>query len=81
MEEKRNDPTTLEKRKEFVMSLKLEGILFNMNCIFIDEAGFNANMIKDRARSKAGKPAFIMYYKQKENQEYHYFVCFICSRC
>ncbi|KAI9336058.1 hypothetical protein BD770DRAFT_299451, partial [Pilaira anomala] len=59
MELKRNDPTTLKQRKEFVMSLQPEGVLYNMNCIFIDEAGFNVNMIKGRARAKAGKPAFV----------------------
>lgn len=45
-EEKRNDPVTLLKRKKFVLiSLQPEGILHNSNCIFIDEAGFNINMI------------------------------------
>ena len=53
MEEKRNDYDTLKKRKEIVGSLQPEAILYNKNCIFIDEAGFNINMIKGRARAKA----------------------------
>jgi hypothetical protein len=59
MEEKRNDPNTLLKRKEFVMSLQPEGILYNQNCIFIDEAGFTVNMVKGRARAKEGEPALV----------------------
>lgn len=60
MEEKRNDIVTLQKRKDFVMSLQPEGILYNKNCIFIDEAGFNINMVKGRARAKAGERAVIV---------------------
>lgn len=41
------------------MSLQPEGILYNKNCIFIDEAGFNINMVKGRARAKAGQRALI----------------------
>ncbi|OAD72017.1 hypothetical protein PHYBLDRAFT_68706 [Phycomyces blakesleeanus NRRL 1555(-)] len=59
IEEKRNDEETCHKRKDFILSLQPEGILYNHNCIFIDEAGFNINMIKGHTRSKAGAPAFV----------------------
>ncbi|OAD68851.1 Homeodomain-like DNA binding domain-containing transcription factor [Phycomyces blakesleeanus NRRL 1555(-)] len=60
IEEKRNNEITLAKRHDFILSLQPEGILYYQNCIFIDEAGFNFNLIKGRARTKAGQPALVM---------------------
>ncbi|OAD70926.1 Homeodomain-like DNA binding domain-containing transcription factor [Phycomyces blakesleeanus NRRL 1555(-)] len=59
IEEKRNNEETRHKIKDFILNLQPEGILYNYNCIFIDETEFNINMIKGRSQSKAGAPAFV----------------------
>lgn len=47
VEERRNTPEQLERRKELVVSYMAErGMAYKANCIFVDEAGFNANLIR-----------------------------------
>lgn len=41
------------------------GVDVQKNCIFVDEAGFNTHMIRERAWSKIGEPANITIQKQK----------------
>ncbi|CEP18536.1 hypothetical protein [Parasitella parasitica] len=55
VEEKRNDPTTLQKRRDFILKLAKDGIAYDKNCIFDNEAGFNANFIRGEGWSKIGE--------------------------
>ncbi|KAG2213201.1 hypothetical protein INT47_011350 [Mucor saturninus] len=46
VEERRNTPATIEQRFDYIVHrLPERGIAYKTNCIFVDEAGFNANLI------------------------------------
>ncbi|CEP11679.1 hypothetical protein [Parasitella parasitica] len=55
VEEKRNDSTTLQKRRDFILKLAKDGIIYDKNCIFVDEASFDANLIHGEGWSKKGE--------------------------
>ena len=55
--ERRNAPDVILSRKNFVLNLHQEGISYKTNCIFVDESGFNANLIRSRGWSKKGEDA------------------------
>lgn len=59
VEVRRNDPRTLEKRKDFIVDLAKKGAIYTDNCIFIDEAGFNANLIRGQGWSKKGEESVV----------------------
>ncbi|OAD79385.1 Homeodomain-like DNA binding domain-containing transcription factor [Phycomyces blakesleeanus NRRL 1555(-)] len=59
IEVKRKDEVTLRKRCDFILSLQLKEILYSQNCIFIDEASFNINLIQGRVRAKAEEHALV----------------------
>jgi hypothetical protein len=62
----RNDPKTLEKRKEVIMAWdELSDFDYATNCVFIDEAGFNLNIRRTFARSVRGKPAKVKVAAQR----------------
>ncbi|CEP13035.1 hypothetical protein [Parasitella parasitica] len=46
VEKRRNCPDTINSRKEYINKLLEKGITYKTNCIFVDEAGFNANLIR-----------------------------------
>ncbi|KAG1092200.1 hypothetical protein G6F42_019259 [Rhizopus arrhizus] len=46
VEEKRNDPTTIARRKAYVDNMPIDGVSYKTNCIFLDEAGFNATLLE-----------------------------------
>lgn len=59
VEEKRNTPEVIKSRKEFESKLQELGISYKTNCIFVDEAGFNANLIRGRGYSRKGEDAVV----------------------
>lgn len=55
---KRNDPDTIENRKTTVeFRIANTDMDFEKNCVFLDEAGCNLNITRNRGWSKKGKPA------------------------
>lgn len=46
-------------------SNKAVGIGLLKNCVFVDQAGFHSQMMKNRAWSKAGEPAKVKVHNQK----------------
>ncbi|KAI8880951.1 hypothetical protein K501DRAFT_145610, partial [Backusella circina FSU 941] len=61
-----DSPRTLELRHAIVSSWKADGVDFKKkNCVFIDEAGFNTHMIRNRAWSKVGEPASVKVHTQR----------------
>ncbi|CEP15855.1 hypothetical protein [Parasitella parasitica] len=59
VEEKRNDPTTIAKRNAYVENMQFDGVSYKTNCIFVDEAGFNANLIRGQGWSKKGESSIV----------------------
>lgn len=58
--ERRTDPETKQMRADFVQQRINEGnVDYQANCVFIDEASFNASMRRNYAWSKVGKPAHV----------------------
>ena len=56
--ERRNNPNTIQVRKEYATSFyALPGQISDTNIIFIDEVGFCISMRASRGRSALGKPA------------------------
>jgi arginine repressor len=55
---RRNHIDVITQRKESVKEwIADENMDFEKNCVFIDEAGFNINITRNRGWSKKGKPA------------------------
>lgn len=64
----RNDEEILQKRYEFVQKLFLESIDYRLNCIFVEESGFNLWLIKGQAYSpKIDKPNVPIYRSRARN--------------
>lgn len=63
--EERDAERTLCLRHEVISKWKEIGIDFQNNCVFVDEAGFNTRMIRDRAWSKVGEPTNVTVHKQR----------------
>lgn len=59
VDDKRNDNDTIRNRKKYVESSYQEGVVYEKNCIFVDEAGFNVNMVRGQARAKPNRPAVV----------------------
>ncbi|OAD73962.1 Homeodomain-like DNA binding domain-containing transcription factor [Phycomyces blakesleeanus NRRL 1555(-)] len=59
VEEKRNDSKTIELRKVCVDSMHTNGLLYKTNCIFVNKAGFNANLIREQGWSKKDKASIV----------------------
>jgi transposase len=59
VEEKRNSPEVIKSRAYFVSKLQDLGISYKTNCIFVDEAGFNSNLIRGKGYSKRGENAIV----------------------
>ncbi|CEP10018.1 hypothetical protein [Parasitella parasitica] len=59
VEERRNCPDTINARKEYINKLLEKGITYKTNCIFVDEAGFNANLIRSVGYSKKGSQSVV----------------------
>ncbi|CEP14235.1 hypothetical protein [Parasitella parasitica] len=61
VEERRNSPETIEQRYDYVVKrLPERGISYKTNCIFVDEAGFNANLIRGQGYSKKGSASVVV---------------------
>jgi len=63
--QERDSPRTLDLRHTIVGSWKANGVDFKTDCVFIDEAGFNTHMIRNRAWSKVGEPASVKVHTQR----------------
>lgn len=61
MEERRNTPEIIKQRYEYVVQrLPERGIAYKTNCIFVDEAGFNANLVRGQGYSKKGSTSVVV---------------------
>ncbi|KAG1469137.1 hypothetical protein G6F56_003437 [Rhizopus delemar] len=60
VEERRNTVTTTEARYKYINKLLTKGIAYNSNCIFVDEAGFNANLVRGVGYSKKGSQSVVV---------------------
>lgn len=56
---------TVELRFSIVSQWKAAGVNFSENCVFVDEAGFNSQLMRSRAWSKKGEPALVKVHTQK----------------
>ncbi|CEP17317.1 hypothetical protein [Parasitella parasitica] len=59
VEEKRNDPTTIAKRNACVENMQFDSVSYKINSIFVDEAGFDANLIREQGWSKKGESSIV----------------------
>lgn len=58
--ERRTNDETKQMRADFVQNRIIDGnVDYQCNCVFIDEASFNASMRRNYAWSEAGKPAHV----------------------
>lgn len=55
----RNDEKRKRERFEWVQKITETDMNYLENCVFVDEAGFDINMIPRTARSERGKPAIV----------------------
>lgn len=55
----RNSPSVIEKRAVWVKDWLDKGMIYLQNCVFLDESGFDINMIRERASSISGEPAIV----------------------
>lgn len=55
----RNTPARILARKEWVEELKKTDVDYMSNCVFIDEAGFNADLRRSQGWSPKGQPAIV----------------------
>ncbi|KAG2200873.1 hypothetical protein INT46_006435, partial [Mucor plumbeus] len=60
----RDAPRTIDLRYDIINKWKEAGV-DQRNCVFIDEAGFNSQLIRSRAWSKVGTPAKVSVNTQK----------------
>jgi len=69
VEERRNTQEQLLNRQRYAMNIMMdERIRYRLNCIFIDEAGFNANLIRGEGWSKKGHDSIVTTrYKRAMN--------------
>ena len=61
----RDAKRTLDLRFNVVTAWKAAGFDFQTNCVFMDEAGFNAHQIRSKAWSVKGTPAIVSVPTQK----------------
>ena len=61
----RDAPRTIDLRYDIINKWKEAGVDYQRNCVFIDEAGFNSQLIRSRAWSKVGTPAKVSVNTQK----------------
>jgi thymidine kinase len=58
-------PRAIELRFNIVSQWKAAGVDFQRDCVFVDEAGFHSQMMRNRAWSKVGTPAMSNYTIKK----------------
>ncbi|KAG0782662.1 hypothetical protein G6F16_006659 [Rhizopus arrhizus] len=63
--EERDSERILRLRQELVSKWKEIGVDFQKNCVFIDESGFNSQMMRGRAWSRVGEPAKVKVHSRK----------------
>jgi transposase len=61
----KDSPRTLNLRFEVITQWKSIGVDFQKNCVFVDEAGFHTQLMRNRAWSKIGDPAIVKVHTQK----------------
>ncbi|KAI8076721.1 uncharacterized protein B0P05DRAFT_443637, partial [Gilbertella persicaria] len=61
----RDSPHTIDLRNEIVSEWKRVGVDFQKNFVFIDEAGFHSQMMRNRVWSRKGVPAIVKIHTQK----------------
>ncbi|KAI9325306.1 hypothetical protein BD770DRAFT_432877, partial [Pilaira anomala] len=64
-EDNRNKQDTIKERKVYCQSLLTEGVDYMSNCIFVDESGFNVNMVRGQARARPNEPAIVHIESKK----------------
>ncbi|CAO0795840.1 unnamed protein product [Mucor circinelloides] len=57
--EDRNFPEKIQQRKEWVIATQEMGVDYMVNCIFIDEAGFNANLRRAQGWAPIGETPIV----------------------
>lgn len=57
LREERDSDTIIRKRKLYIEKCKENNVHYQMNCVFIDEAGFNLHIMRNRAWVPKNKPA------------------------
>lgn len=61
----RDAKRTLDLRFNVITAWKAAGVDFQTNCVFMDEAGFNAHQIRSKAWSVKGTPTIVSVPTQK----------------
>jgi transposase len=56
---------TLNLRFQVITEWKAAGVDFQRNCVFVDEAGFNTHLVRNRAWAKIGDPAVVKVHTQR----------------
>lgn len=63
----RNTPEKIQARKKWVEEIKSMGVDYMNNCVFIDEAGFNANLRRTQGWAPKGEPAIVKVLTARAN--------------
>ncbi|CEP12412.1 hypothetical protein [Parasitella parasitica] len=63
----RNTPERIQSRKEWVQQAKEMGVDYMNNCVFIDEAGFNANLRRTQGWAPKGQTPIVKVLTARAN--------------
>ncbi|KAI9254711.1 hypothetical protein EDC94DRAFT_662224 [Helicostylum pulchrum] len=63
----RNTPERIQARKKWIEEMKSMGVDYMNNCVFIDEAGFNANLRRTQGRAPKGELAIVKVLTARAN--------------
>ncbi|KAI8988256.1 hypothetical protein BDF20DRAFT_815336, partial [Mycotypha africana] len=61
----RDAPRTLELRASIIKKWRAADVNFMTNCVFVDEAVFNSQMVRCRAWSEVNEPASVKMKTQR----------------
>lgn len=65
--EGRNSPAKIQQRKEWVIATQEMGVDYMANCVFIDEAGFNANLRRAQGWAPIGETPIVKVKTARAN--------------
>ncbi|KAG2232257.1 hypothetical protein INT48_001542 [Thamnidium elegans] len=65
--EKRNSSEKIQQRKEWVIAAQVMGVDYMTNCVFIDEAGFNANLRRTQGWAPIGETPIVKVKTARAN--------------
>lgn len=63
----RNTPERIQARKKWMEEMKSMGVDYMNNCVFIDEAGFNANLRRTQGWAPKGELAIVKVLTARAN--------------